>query len=339
MSQDTGQVGPTRFGRWCSGLAASLVVALMLGGPAAAQTEQASPRPTRVVIASGAIASTDYQVAGAACEVLREGGGPFCAVAPTLSGAAAFKAARDGDAEFALLRADAYLAAMAALAAAGDVVSMAPVLALHDDVVTLIGRKDRGSGQGSGEARDLVGTRVNIGVPETITRGLWQAMETAIGADASDFSLRTELRAQEAGRALCEGRIDGFVWLLSHPSGATRALLETCDARVLNLRGPGVEALLAKRPDLRRVVIPSTLYGTNAETETIGMPALLVAGPQVDDETVAALARTLVSNVPVLAKRHPSLERIDTPSMIARGIPAALHPAAAAIYRDMGLTY
>ena len=327
--------GAGRIGRWCLAFAGGLVACLMLAGPAFAQTGEAALASARIVIASGSINSTDYHVAGAACEVLREGGGPFCAVAPTLSGATAFKAARDGEADFALLRADVYLAEVAALAAAGDASRLAPVLALHDDVVTLIGR----NGQASGEARDLIGKRVNIGVPETITRALWEAIETAAGADASDFSLRTELRAQEAGRALCEGRIDGFVWLLSHPSGATRSLLEGCDARVLNLRGPGIEALLAARPDLRRVVIPATLYGTNVETETVGMPALLVAGPQVADETVVALARTLVSNVTVLAKRHPSLERIDAAGMVARGIPAQLHPAAAAVYRDMGLTY
>ncbi len=289
-----------------------------------------------LVIASGSINSADYRVAGAACEVMREGSGRFCAVAPLPSGTAALRSVADGLADFALLRADGYLTERAALASEGrDVALLAPVMALHDDVITLVGTQ----ALGSSEAAALLGRRVNIGAPETVTRALWTSIEEALGAEAAAFPLRTELRAQEAGRALCDGRIDGFLWLLSHPSGATRSLLADCEAQVLNLRGPGIDALLAARPDLRRVVIPKELYGTALEAETIGTPALLVAGPHVPDEAVASLARALIGNVESLAVRHPSLARIDPKSMIARGIPEPLHPAAAEAYRALGFTY
>ncbi|MEM7567265.1 MAG: TAXI family TRAP transporter solute-binding subunit [Pseudomonadota bacterium] len=317
-------------------LSLSLPVLAPSAGAWAQGGADATMRVAPTVIASASIGSTDYRVAGAACEVAREAGGRLCAVAPLPSGAAALRSVADGLADFALLRADTYLAERAVLAQAGQAVErLAPVMALHDDVITLIGT----NGLESSEAAALIGRRINVGAPETVTRALWTALEAALGAEPTAFPLRTELRAQEAGRALCEGRIEGFLWLLSHPSGATRTLLADCDAQVLNLRGPGIDALLAKRPDLRRVVIPSALYGTALEAETIGTPALLVAGPHVDDADVAALARALIGNVETLAQRHPSLARIDARSLISRGIPVPLHPAAAEAYRALGFTY
>ena len=57
-----------------------------------------------------------------------------------------------------------------------------------------------------------------------------------------DFALASELKADEHGPALCDGKIDGFVYLVGHPS-ATTVMTKTVTPR----RGVSAVEALTKR--------------------------------------------------------------------------------------------
>jgi hypothetical protein len=74
----------------------------------------------------------------------------------------------------------------------------------------------------------------------------------AMGWKLSDFSLASELKADEHGAALCDNKIDGFFYGVGHPSANIQDPTTTCGAKLVSLTGPAVDKLVAGKPVLRQ---------------------------------------------------------------------------------------
>jgi TRAP-type uncharacterized transport system substrate-binding protein len=67
--------------------------------------------------------------------------------------------------------------------------------------------------------------------------------------------------------------------------------------------------------------------------------ATLVTSASSDPRVVAAIAKAIMTHVAELKTMHPALAELDAERMVARTLTAAapLHPAAAAVYKELGL--
>ena len=81
----------------------------------------------------------------------------------------------------------------------------------------------------------------------------------------SDFSLASELKADEHGPALCDGKIDGFFYGVGHPSANIQDPTTSCGAKLVPLTGPAVDKLVADKPYYAKATIPAGLYPNNPE--------------------------------------------------------------------------
>ena len=70
---------------------------------------------------------------------------------------------------------------------------------------------------------------------------------------------------------------------------------------------------------------------------TFGSRATLVTSASANPRIVAALARGIVAHVDELKTLHPALAGIKIEEMVTQGLTAPLHPAAAAVYKELGL--
>src|SRR3546814_12309547 len=94
----------------------------------------------------------------------------------------------------------------------------------------------------------------------------------AKGLDLSYFSLASELRPDEHGPALCDGKIDGFMYGVGHPSANIQDPTTTCGAQLMSLTGPVVDKLVADNPYYAKATIPAGLYPNNPqENNTYGV--------------------------------------------------------------------
>ena len=104
---------------------------------------------------------------------------------------------------------------------------------------------------------------------------------TALGWKMSDFALASELKADEHGPALCDGKIDGFFYGVGHPSANIQDPTTTCGAKLVSITGPQVDKLVADKPYYAKATIPGGLYPDNPDaTKTYGVLATLVASTQ-----------------------------------------------------------
>ena len=93
------------------------------------------------------------------------------------------------------------------------------VFSLHAEPIAVVARKEANIKAFT----DFKGKRFNVGNPGSGTRASMEELLGAMNWKLSDFSLASELKADEHGPALCDGKIDGFAYGVGHPAANIRA--------------------------------------------------------------------------------------------------------------------
>ena len=158
-----------------------------------------------------------------------------------------------------------------------------------------------------------------------------------MGWKLSDFALASELKADEHGPALCDGKIDGFFYGVGHPSANIQDPTTTCGAKLVSVTGPAVDKLVKEKPYYGFATIPAGLYPNNPqETKTYGVLATLVSSTKVPAETVYVVVKAVFDNFEEFKKLHPALANLKPEEMVKNGLSAPLHEGAAKYYREKG---
>jgi hypothetical protein len=159
----------------------------------------------------------------------------------------------------------------------------------------------------------------------------------AMGWKLNDFSLAAELKADEHGPALCDGKIDGFFYGVGHPSANIQDPTTTCGAKLVSLTGPAVDKLVKAKPYYGYATIPAGLYPNNPqETKTFGVLATLVSSSKTPADTVYVAVKAVFDNFDEFKKLHPALAVLDPKAMVKDGLSAPLHDGAAKYYKEKG---
>ncbi|HWA38777.1 MAG TPA: TAXI family TRAP transporter solute-binding subunit, partial [Burkholderiales bacterium] len=207
------------------------------------------------------------------------------------------------------------------------------VMALHPEPVTVVARKEANVKSFA----DFKGKRFNVGNPGSGTRSSLEELIGAMGWKLSDFSLASELKADEHGPALCDGKIDGFIYLVGHPAANIQDPTTVCGAKLVSVSGPAVDKLVKEKAYYAKATIPGGLYPNNPQpTETYGVLATLVSSAKVPADTVYAVVKATFDNFDEFKKLHPALAALDPKNMVKDGLSAPLHDGAARYYREKG---
>jgi TRAP transporter TAXI family solute receptor len=159
----------------------------------------------------------------------------------------------------------------------------------------------------------------------------------AMGWKMGDFSLASELKADEHGPALCDGKIDGFFYAVGHPSANIQDPTTSCGAQLVPLTGAAVDKLVAERPYYAKVTIPAGLYPNNPQaTPTYGVLATVVSSTKVPADTVYQVVKAVFDNFDEFKKLHPALAHLTPEEMVKNGNSAPLHDGALRFYREKG---
>jgi len=215
----------------------------------------------------------------------------------------------------------------------GAVADLRAVFAVHPEPFTVVARKEANIGK----FEDFKGKRFNVGNPGSGTRASMEELLTAMGWKLSDFSLASELKADEHGPALCDGKIDGFFYGVGHPSANIQDPTTSCGAKLVSLTGPVVDKLVADKPYYAKVSIPAGLYPNNPQaTPTYGVLATVVASVKTPADTIYAVTKAVFDNFDEFKKLHPALAHLKPEDMVKNGLSAPLHDGAARYYKEKG---
>ncbi len=313
-------------------LGAAMVALLLPQGSAFAQQKF-------VTIGTGGVTGVYYAAGGAICRLInkdRAKHGLRCSVESTGGSVFNINTIRAGELDFGVAQSDVQYNAVKGLKQFekdGPFKELRAVFSLHPEPFTVLARKEAAITK----FEDLKGKRFNIGNPGSGTRASMEELLNAMGWKTTDFSLASELKADEHGAALCDNKIDGFFYGVGHPSANIQDPITTCGAKLVPLTGPAVDKLVSSAPYYAKVDIPGGLYAGNPNpTATYGVLATLVTSSKVADATVYELVKAVFDSFDEFKKLHPAFAHLDPKAMIKNGNSAPLHPGAVKYYKEKG---
>jgi TRAP transporter TAXI family solute receptor len=306
----------------------------MLGTLPAAQAQQKF-----ITIGTGGVTGVYYAAGGAICRLVnkdRAKHGIRCSVESTGGSVFNINTIKAGELDMGVAQSDVQFNATKGAGQFqkdGAFRELRAVMSLHPEPVTVVARKEANIRSFA----DFKGKRFNVGNPGSGTRASLEELIGAMGWKLSDFSLASELKADEHGPALCDGKIDGFFYLVGHPSANIQDPTTVCGAKLVSVTGPAVDKLVKDKPYYAKATIPAGLYpGNDQATQTYGVLATFVSSSKVPADTIYAVVKGVFDNFDEFKKLHPALANLDPKNMIADGLSAPLHDGAVKYYKEKG---
>ncbi len=183
----------------------------------------------------------------------------------------------------------------------------------------------------------LKGKRVNIGNAGSGQRGTMDFLMKEYGWNKSAFKLATELTSTEQSKALCDSKIDAFIYTVGVPNAGVSVATDGCNANIVNFDNDLAKKLVESRPYYAWATIPKNTYKTmTSDVKTFGVMATFVTSADVPTRTVYEVTRAVMENIGDFRKLHPAFRNLDPRKMISDGLSAPLHPGALQYYREKG---
>jgi len=184
----------------------------------------------------------------------------------------------------------------------------------------------------------LKGKRVNIGNAGSGQRGTMEFLMKEQGWTKSDFALATELTSSEQSKALCDGKIDAYIYTVGVPNAGVSAATDGCGAKIVSFDNDLAQRLVKDKPYYAWATVPKGTYKTtDADVRTFGVMATVVTSADVPEDVVYEVTRAVVENIEDFRKLHPAFQRLDPKAMAKEGLSAPLHPGAAKYFKEKGL--
>ena len=318
-------------------LTAAVLAAAVVGFGAASAPAVAQQK--YITIGTGGVTGVYYAAGGAICRLVnkdRAKHGIRCSVEST--GASVFNTntIRAGELDLGFSQSDVQYNALkgnAPFKEAGAWGDQRAVFSLHPEPITVVARKEANIKSFA----DFKGKRFNVGNPGSGTRATMEELLAAMGWKLTDFSLASELKADEHGPALCDGKIDGFAYGVGHPAANIQDPTTSCGAKLVSLTGPAIDKLIASQPFYAKATIPGGMYPNNPDaTQTFGVLATVISSSKVPAESVYQVVKAVFDNFEEFKKLHPALANLKPEDMVKDGLSAPLHEGAARYYKEKG---
>jgi uncharacterized protein len=310
----------------------AFIVASLFAPPVLAQQKFIS-------VGTGGVTGVYYVAGGAICRLVnkdRAKHGVRCSVESTGGSVFNINTIKAGELDMGFAQSDVQFNAAKGLSQfrdGGAYADLRAVFSVHPEPFTVLARKEANIKSFA----DFKGKRFNIGNPGSGTRASMEELLTALNWKSTDFSLASELKADEHGSALCDGKIDGFFYGVGHPSANIQDPTTSCGAKLVGLVGPEIDKLMVGKPYYAKVSIPAGLYPNNPQaTPTFGVLATFVASAKTPADTVYTVVKQVFDNFEEFKRLHPALADLKPENMIKDGLSAPLHEGAIRYYKEKG---
>lgn len=190
------------------------------------------------------------------------------------------------------------------------------------------------------DLKNLNGKQFSIGKRGSGTETSGKTILTALGFNPdNDFKLE-HMGYSASAKAMQDKRVLGMNIPAGPPVAAITQAFATIGAdniSVLNFTDEQLSTIDSNFPVWSRYIIKAGTYpGQKADINTIAQPNFLAVRPDVDEETVYKLVKTIYENLPYLHKMHKATMAIKLERGV-QGLPVPLHSGAAKYFKEKGI--
>ncbi len=194
----------------------------------------------------------------------------------------------------------------------------------------------------TGTMADLknLGQKFSIGKRGSGTEGSGRAILAALGMDPEKEMTLEYLTYSPSASAMMDGRIVGANLPAGPPVAAVTQLYAQVGGKnvtVLDFSDEEMETLHKAYPIWTRYVVKGGTYpGQEKDIRTVAQPNFLACRPDLPEETVYLITKTIFENLSFLHNIHKATMAMRVERATA-GLPVPLHPGAAKYYKEKGI--
>ncbi|KUI96569.1 TAXI family TRAP transporter solute-binding subunit [Vibrio sp. MEBiC08052] len=293
-----------------------------------------------ITIGTGSVTGVYYPTGGAICKLVnkdRKEHDIRCSVESTGGSIYNVNTIRSGELDFGIVQSDWQYHGYngtSKFAEQGPYKKLRAMFSLHTEPFNVIARTDAHIDN----IKDLKGKRVNIGNPGSGDRATMQVVMDSMGWTKDSFKLTSELKGSERSQALCDNKIDAFIYVVGHPNGSIKEATTSCDAKLVPVTGPEIDKIVSENPYYTYTDVPAGMYrGTDQDVKSFGVAATLVTSADVPDKVAYNVAKAVFENFDTFKRLHPAFAHLKKEDMVKAGISIPLHPGAVKYYKEVGL--
>ncbi len=318
-------------------LCAALTMAFTVG------SVQAAEKPEYVNIGTASMGGSYYPTGGYICNVTNKSRKKYghnirCSVESTGGSAANMRAIQAGDLNVGMAMASAQLDSWngkGAFKNDGPNKKLRFLFSIVEEPMHIVARKEANIKS----FKDLQGKVVNTGAVGSGTETQVNAIVKRYGAEPKDFFRQeTKLTTREQATALCDGKIDAFVWVTAVGAATITEAANTCDIDIVPLNDEVINKMISERSDAAPMTIPAGSYrGQEVDVVSWGAPGTVVASSDVPDETIYYLVKGVFDEIERFKKQSPMYKNLTREWAAEAGRSAPYHPGALKYYQEVGL--
>ena len=209
------------------------------------------------------------------------------------------------------------------------------LFSLQADVLHVVARKS----VGAKNFMDLKGKVVNTGNAGSGTEATVNVALKAYGTTPEEFFKQaTKLTSREQAQALCDGKIDAFIYPVGISGASITEATNTCDAEIIEWNDDSLKKLVNGTDYFSMItILDGTYRGQKGDRETWGLPATVLASADADEEVIYYLVKVVFDNFEDLKKQSSLYTGITREGAVDNGRTAPYHPAALKYYKEVGL--
>ncbi len=293
-----------------------------------------------ITIGTGGVTGVYYPTGGAICRMMnknKKDTGIKCTVESTGGSVYNIKTIKNGELDFGIAQSDVVYQAVHGEGKFKDAPykDLRVVMSIHPELLTLAVRKD----SGIKKFFDLKGKHINIGNPGSGNEATVKTLfENCQKLKLDDMKVE-QLKAAECPNALKDKKIDGYFYMVGHPTANFKDAANSTDIDLIPLKGvPAAEKLVKEKPYYAWGTIPAGMYkGVDHDTETYGVKAVLVTSAQQPDDVVYALTKSILDNFDTFKKLHPAYKNLTKEDLLKGFDPKIMHPGAVKAFKEAGV--
>jgi TRAP transporter TAXI family solute receptor len=248
--------GTMRMHLVAAALAAAVSAAVLVApAPVAAQQKY-------ITIGTGGVTGVYYAAGGAICRLVnkdRKAHGMRCSVESTGGSVFNINSVMSGDMDVGFAQSDTQYYAMKGEGPFKDKPQpkLRALFSVYPELFTLVARQDANIKR----FEDIKGKRINIGDPGSGSRATMELVMKEFGIAPSDLKLASELKFVEMAPALCDNKIDAFVFVAGHPNAIFQEAATSCASTIAAVSGPPIKSSVAANPFYAKADIPGRCKG------------------------------------------------------------------------------
>lgn len=234
-----------------------------------------------------------------------------------------------GEHDIGITNADKAYAAIRGNAPYDGVQNISAIISLHPSILHVIALKD----SKIESFYDFKGQKIAAGTAGGGTVAFLKNIFPEYGLDVEKDMTTSFLSYSDGMSQLTDRNLDVSCALAGFPTSAVTQLTVSNSIKIIPIEADIMSTLLEKYPYYKSYTIPADLYKLSSDAEVIGVPNLLVARNDLDEELVYQMTKALYENFTELGELNANAKKIVLENIF--DLPIPLHPGAQRFYDEI----